>query len=276
MKVESKITSPLSRAELKNIRSLQTKKGRRLEGRFIAEGIRILNEAVRFRFWPEAIYYSHDQIDERGVQLLDTFSDQGVGCRQISTKQLAEISDTETPQGMVGVFLTPEYESEQLFSGRHRIILICDQIADPGNLGTLFRSALAFDATAVILTGSGAEAYAPKVLRASAGTLFGLEIVRLSTTHAVAMSHSNGFTIIAADSEGQPLAQSMESMLTDKKVVIAIGSEAEGLSNEIISSANMTVRIGHSAKVESLNAAVAGSILLKEVYVFLGKEKQNV
>jgi len=255
----------LSRAEAKNLKALYTKKGRRLAGRFVAEGVRLLEEAERHGVLPVHAYWAPALVSERGAELIERFRKSRVPLTQLSAAELARIAGTEMSQGIVAVFATPAKSGEpDVFSGRN--VLLCENISDPGNLGTLLRSALAFDFDPVILIGACAEPFSPKVVRASAGAIFGVNVFEATAGQAVVQAVKSGLTLIASGAKG---TTDMDQILSDNSssgLMLAIGSEAEGLSADIMNVADKVVRIGHTDRVESLNAAIAGSILMKACY----------
>lgn len=256
---------PLTKTELKDIQSLLTKKGRKLTKRYLAEGIRVLEEAVRHRVRPEVVYYAEASLSERAEHLLGTFRAQHVETTAIPVKQLEAISDADTPQGVVGVFRYPSMSLDELSLTISRKLLLCENIADPGNLGTLIRSALAFDFDMAILTGASAEPYSPKVVRSSAGTVFGIRIAEAESAAVIQLVQQKQVLLLAADTGGMVISDEMRQSIGKSTVMLAVGSESHGLSDEVLSRATWRVRIGHSEAVESLNAAVAGSILMKEL-----------
>ncbi len=256
---------PLTRTELKNLSALSTRKGRRGQGRFLAEGVRLLEEAIRHDVRPEAVFFAPSSLSDRGSQLVERFRDQKVRCEPMPVRQIGKLADTKSPQGIVGLFTAPATDLQKLYRPDFRSILVCDGVADPGNLGTLLRSALAFDFDLVILTGRSTEPYSPKVVRSSMGAMFGLRIAVAESDAVAALINDSGCTVLAA-TVGDGGDEWRGRIRSNGRLVLTIGSEAEGLSPEIEALATVRAHIAHSAKVESLNAAVAGSILMKEVY----------
>ena len=256
----------LTKTELKDIQSLLTKKGRKLKKKFLAEGVRLLEEAARHRMRPEAIYYSEAALSERAQILIERFRKQAVSAEPIPLRQLESLADTESTQGIVAVFREPSTALAELYRPAYRRILLCEHISDPGNLGTLIRSALAFEFGLVILTGDSAEPYSPKVVRSSAGTIFGMPVAVSESTDLLAFVAEHRMFLLAADIAGQAAGVQLRQIRKDQSLLLAVGSESHGLSPETLASASARVRIEHAESVESLNVAVAGSILMKEVY----------
>lgn len=233
---------------------------------FLAEGTRLLEESIRLRFWPHTVYYAPSTLSDRGEELVERFEGHGIKAVKLAARELKSVSDTETSQGIVGLFGIPVCHLSELYLPRHRMLLLCENISDPGNLGALVRSALAFGFELMLLCGNTAEPYAPKVVRASAGALFGLGIAELTLKEVDTFVAKERITVIATDLSVKTGVRLSKKRVKNRKILLAIGSEATGLSKAILERSDLRVRIQHSRAVESLNAAVAGSILMKEIY----------
>jgi TrmH family RNA methyltransferase len=256
----------ISKAEFKDIKSLLSKKGRKERKRFVAEGVRVLEEAFRHGRFPEFVCFSPSLLSVRGEQLLRRLKSHGVRNESLKAPQLRSLADTDAPQGLLGVFLIPQGELDELCRPRFRKLLLCDGISDPGNLGTLFRSALAFGFDMLLLIGNCADSYSPKVVRSSMGAVFGLPITVAEADEAMSFIKSKGYAVIAADTGGKEHRKRLKDLVRKGRLVLAIGSEASGLSPGVRSASDLRYRISHTDGVESLNSAVAGSILMKQVY----------
>jgi TrmH family RNA methyltransferase len=261
----------LTKGERKRIRSLQTKKGRLKEGRFIAEGIRLLEESIRNNRLPEAVYYSENLISENGQELIKRFRTLKVPMHMTSRRDAESISDTHTAQGILGLFAIPSIEFASI--SRYKRILLLDNLTDPGNAGTLIRSACAFGIELVLMTPNSVDPFNPKVVRATAGAVFACPIAVAPIKNIAAFKKNNRFQLISADPYGEELNMGLKKV--KEKFILAIGSEAAGLSSEIVSMTDIDVRIQHSPKVESLNAAVAGSIIMKELFERFSHRRQK-
>lgn len=258
---------PLTKTDQKHIQELLTKKGRKEQGRFLVSGVRLLEEAVRWQFQPEILLFSPNLLSERANALLEKLRRKRPQIEAVSDRLLAKLADTVTPQGIAAVFPVPEHEPAELFNARPRTILVCENISDPGNLGSLARSALAFDCPVLLTIGTSAERYSPKVVRSSAGAMFGLKTATVTAKELLIWRERIGAAILAADINGKPLQQRMLSeLLHDRTLLLCIGSEADGLSETLKMNADYSIRIPHETTVESLNAAMAGTILLHDLY----------
>ncbi|PWB68601.1 hypothetical protein C3F09_11310 [candidate division GN15 bacterium] len=198
--------------------------------------------------------------------MVDAYRRARVEVREIPARQLEAIADTKTPQGVVGHFAVPEATLEELYRAETRRVLLCENIGDPGNLGTLIRSALAFDMHLVITMGASAELLSPKVIRSSAGAVFGIATVHATWNEVVKLNRTFGTVLVASDLSAHEPLERLRFVAKEKGVMLAVGSEAAGLSEQVLAGADLRMRIGHSRAVESLNAAVAGSMLMRELY----------
>lgn len=242
-------------SKIKLIRALLGRaKERREAGAFVAEGVRLVEEAVisnwRFRF---ALY--DETLSERGRLQVERLRSQGVDVEEVSASVMKSISETEAPQGILAVLEATQLPIPQ----SSNFILIPDQIRDPGNLGTLLRSAAASGVQAVLIPPETTDAFAPKVLRSGMGAHFRLPIHSMSWEE-IGKSVA-GLQVFVADMDGQSCWDTDLS----KPIVLIVGNEAEGASESAQKLANGKISIPMSGETESLNAGVAGSVLMFEV-----------
>jgi TrmH family RNA methyltransferase len=241
--------------KIKLVRALLGRaKERREAGAFVVEGVRLVEEAKardwKFRF---ALYDS--SLNERGSSLIEHLLSREIEVEEVSEPLMKSLSDTETPQGILAVLEL----SHLPLPTSPDFLLIPDQIRDPGNLGTLLRTAAAAGVEAVFLPPETTDAFAPKVLRSGMGAHFCLPIrsmrwekIRRETTDLqIYLADMNGRSCWETDLR-QPLA-------------LIVGSEAEGASEEARELATQKISIPMSGDIESLNAGVAGSVLMFEV-----------
>ena len=247
------ITSPQN-PKIKLVRALQSRaKARRKEGAFIVEGVRLFEEAVKAK-WPINFVLYDGTLSERGHELLNAL--ENVDIEEVDSALLKSISDTETSQGILAVL----DHSQLPIPNSPTFILIPDQVRDPGNLGTLIRTAAAAGADAVVLPLGTTDAFAPKVLRAGMGAHFRLPIVSLDWDEI--KDRAQGLTVYLAEMQGDVVYTAAN--LTQGCAVI-IGGEAEGASKSARALVDASIYIPMKDETESLNAAVAGAILLFEV-----------
>jgi len=229
-------------------------KERREANAFVVEGVRLVEEAVNAGWEFQFALYS-DGLSERGSNVLNQLKANNIEVDDVAGDLLQKLSDTETPQGILAVLDFAELPLPESLN----FILIPDQIRDPGNLGTLLRTAAATGVQAILLPPETTDAFAPKVLRAGMGAHFRLPIHSLSWEEI--KKQTNGMDIYIADMKG---TSCWETDLR-KPLALVIGGEAEGVSDEARRLATQKICIPMAGNVESLNAGVAGSVLMFEV-----------
>lgn len=250
----------LTKGEIKTLLSLSTKKGRLQEKQFMAEGVRLLEEALACDYLPRFVLYAPSELNPRGERLIEGFTLRKVQARSISARECHRLSDTKSPQGILAVFDSRQANlSKQLKKGVRRI-LVCDKIGDPGNLGTLIRSAVAFNFDLIITTRNSAEVFNPKTIRASMGGFFKIPMVSgVDDADLVDRLARSGITLYHADIKGKRIDPASP---VKGRLALVLGSEATGASSILASRADFTIKIPISRRTESLNAAVAGSVLM--------------
>jgi TrmH family RNA methyltransferase len=230
-------------------------------GGYIAiEGLRMIEEAIRSGLRFRALFFSHsgEGIEKRLLPQMGT----QVETVSLPDKLFSGAVPTESPQGVAALERWKEHSQEELLarSGTGPILILAG-LQDPGNLGTILRSAEAFGAAGVVLCEGTVSAFNPKVIRASAGSAFRLPFIRTKLKEFLNTLHDQQFRIMATSSHrGLPLS---EINLTQKAAIV-IGNEGAGIPRDLASEIDDTVAIPHSPKVESLNAGIAASILLYE------------
>ena len=250
--------------DIRRLRSLKAGKGRREWNQYAAEGVRLLEESRRHGVDPEVLYFDPGALSDRGRQLLDDLRAHGIHCEEITKQQLEGAADTKTPQGLIGVFKCPDISLDSLKKCRR--LLICDGISDPGNVGTLIRSAQAFDFDAVLLTAESADPFSPKVVRSTAGAIFGIPAVKTSIEDCLGFLDNSKFTLVAGAPSATRGADPLADFSGGGQLALVIGSEGGGVSPGLLDRSALRLAIRHSERVESLNAGVAGSLLMRELY----------
>lgn len=218
------------------------------------EGVRLVEEAAKGDWRFEIVLYD-ETLSERGRLQVESLRSKGVDVEEVSASVMKSISETEAPQGILAVV---EYLQLPIPQSPN-FILIPDQVRDPGNLGTLLRSAAASGVDAVLIPPETTDAFAPKVLRSGMGAHFRLPIHEMSWDEIE--KTVAGMKVYIADMDGQPF---WETDLT-KPIALIVGSEAEGVSDNARKVANGKISIPMKGETESLNAGVAGSVLMFEV-----------
>ena len=243
--------------KLKLVRALQGRaKERREASAFVVDGVRLIEEAVISNWGFRFVLYD-ETLSERGRSQVEGLRSRGVDVEEVSTLLMKSLSETETPQGVLAVL-----EFAQLpIPESPNFLLIPDKIRDPGNLGTLLRSAAAAGVHAVLLPPETTDAFAPKVLRSGMGAHFHVPIHSMGWDEIDQIGKSAGLNVLIADMDGQSC---WKTDLT-QPVALIIGSEAKGASDSARKLAKAKITIPMNANIESLNAGAAGSVLMFEV-----------
>jgi len=234
----------------------------RLNGGLVAlEGETMLREAIGSGLPLKTIF-----ISERIAQ--PAWLPRGIELLLLAEDVFNSAVDTQHPQGIAALLVPPVWKLDSVLPANRSgdkapLLLVAAGLQDPGNLGTLIRSAEAFGATAVLTTPGTVSEWNQKALRASAGSVFRVPIVDIDAEQLVALK-SHGVRIIAAVTPDSDSDSVFDADLT-KPCALMIGNEGAGLSPELLALADSRITIPMPGRVESLNAAVAGSLLLYEV-----------
>jgi TrmH family RNA methyltransferase len=238
---------------IERVRDLAHVRGRRAAGRFVAEGPTLLEEAARSGLQPLEIYATPEGLGRFDAAALETA---GTPVYQVIDRVFARLSDLETPTGILAVYELPQRDAAEVLA-RPGTVLLLAGLGDPGNAGTLVRSAEAFGAAGVLFGRGGVDPFAAKVVRAAMGSLFRLPVAVVDAADVVELTRQSQRVLIAADTDGEDLP----SAGIPASAVVAVGNERRGV-RDWLPSWDRAVRIPHSRAAESLNAAVAGSIVL--------------
>lgn len=241
---------------LKVARSLHKKKGRVQTGLYFAEGLRLVKEALSYvPAEIDAVIMSEEFIDQN-IALAEEVESKISNVFVVSQKLFAELCDTETPQGIAALVKIPKEEAVDLTSAKY--VLILDGVSEPGNMGTIIRTAEAAGIDLICLLEGCVDVYSPKTVRSGMGSLFRMKVISVGTSFIEELK-KNDFTVIAtALYNSVPI----EEIKASGKRAIVIGNEARGVSEEVLSLADIAARIEMSGSVESLNAAVAAGIAM--------------
>ncbi len=236
----------LSKNRLKELAGLKAKKHRLEEGKVVVEGLRALA-----------------QLQDYGLQPLEQYLTQGekplwdgVPAFELREGEMAQLCASEHPQGLASLYPLPEPRRVEF-----RRAFYLDGISDPGNLGTIFRVAASFGIDALLLSPDCVEVSSPKVIRASLGSVFR---VPFSTLDAAELVRTGAAVYATEAGSGAPLAGF--SPPSGARIIVALGSEARGLSAEISKLAGGILRVEMRAGMESLNVAVAAGIIAHHLY----------
>ena len=258
--VEASEDSNFNPPWFKRMLALTTEKGREREGRFLGEGVHVVQELVsNHRELVLGVYVTEAFNDEA---LIEQINEAEIKLNVLTDEQMKKISSTVTTQGIVAVARIaskkPVYESSR------SVITLVDAVQDPGNLGTLFRTSLGFGSDGMILGRGTVSPFNPKVVRGSSGTFLRVPFeFDVDLVDQINFLRSKGYTIIATDLHAkQSLRQIPQNKL--RKMAFLVGNEGAGTNPYFIELADETVKIPMSSELESLNVAVAHGILSYE------------
>jgi TrmH family RNA methyltransferase len=254
--LRDRITS-LSNPRVKRISSLHRRRVRHRERLFIVEGFRLVEEGLKARAKPTALFFTEEAaVTGRGQELLRMARDLGVVLTTVSSEVMSAMADTENPQGILAPF--PFLKSS--IPPRPTLTLVVDGVRDPGNLGTLLRSADAAEVDEVLLTRRSVDIYNPKVVRAGMGSHFRIRSRGGLSWQEIGRA-VEGMGVALADARGE---ERYDDIPWRDPWAVIVGGEAEGGSVEARSLADRLISIPCREGVESLNTAVAGSVILFE------------
>ncbi len=248
-----------SNAQIKKLLQLQRKsKARNEEQVFLAEGLRMFLEVPEDRV--QRVYISETFYYKKKQELnLDRFS-----VEILSDTVFQHVSDTKTPQGILCVVQQKKYEIEELLKLENPHFIVLDNLQDPGNLGTIVRTAEGAGVNAVFLSKESVDIYNPKTIRSTMGSVYRMPVVYVDDLlELLDTFKKKGIKSYAAHLEGEK-AYDKENYQTG--TAILVGNEGSGLRDEVAAHADVWVKIPMQGQVESLNAAIAASILMFEVY----------
>ncbi len=236
---------------------LRRRKTREREQLVLVEGVRAVGEALaaeaagRFAVTSPAL----DRVPE-GASVRRALDEMGVEVDEVDDRTLASLADTEHPQGVLLVCAEPRAGDEAVRSGGHYLVL--DAVQDPGNVGTLVRSAAAFALDAVVALDGSADVWSPKAVRASAGTAFRQPLLMRAAEDALALFGRAGIPLVVADASGDDVAE----VTPPRGWALVVGNEGAGPRPSVREAAERLVRVPMPGPAESLNAGVAGAVLL--------------
>lgn len=241
--------------------ALRKRRGREAYGRFVGEGPWVLRMALDAGVVPIEVFFNCDYLSVRDLPLLEQARRFGARLVQVSEAALRRMSYRDDPEGVLAIFSAWSTDLDRLSVGQDPLILVVETIEKPGNLGSMVRTACAAGADAVIVCDPQTDPFGPGVVRASLGTLFAVPVAVETGSVALSWLRSHGLSVIAATPQGR--SQLWEADLVGS-VAIAIGNEHRGLSSLWMSAADQSVRIPMIGPINSLNATMAGGILLYE------------
>lgn len=240
-------------------RKLDQRKHRHEQGRFAVEGLQLLGMALDGGYTPQEIFYAPDLFTgETAPALLKRFRQSAAQLVEVSADVMRALSERDTPQGIFATFRLPDAGLESLQLSGDELVIVLDRLRDPGNVGTILRTADAVGAGAVIMLTPGVDLFDPKTVRASMGSLFNLPVIHTDDA-AVLFQYIKdaGLRIIGADA-----ARGQTHVDWRGGAALVLGNEAQGLSSDLEAYITEWAALPIYGKADSLNVAVAGGVFM--------------
>lgn len=249
----------ITKNELKYLASLNQKKHRRAENKFLAEGEKIVLEGIKAKYPCEAILMTNDFYDNNS-EILTLIKKRQLRYEIIRNPEFEKLSDTKSPQGIIAVFEARKEKFDVSVISKQSLIVFLDNISDPGNTGTILRTCDWFGITNVLISSNSAEYLNPKVIRSSMGSVFHVKIFENAERYLSELK-VNGFKIVCSDLNGR----SIFNYKAPHKAVLVLSNESTGPSRFISEMSNEKITIPGKGKAESLNVASAAAILISQL-----------
>lgn len=252
------LTNPV----IKTLRSLHDRKGRKSTGLFLAEGMRIVTEAIELGWQPEHLIFLEGREDDPMLRrLIKQTEANGGDIIMVNIPVLSKISRKDNPQMVLASFSERWAVPDQIFSAQSGCWLALDRVRDPGNLGTILRTADATAAHGVVLIGDCCDAFSVEAVRASMGAVFNIPVVAMTETAFIEGAHAYQGQII-----GTALPASVDYREPDwhDPMILLMGNEQAGLTQNLMDCATQLIRMPMLGRSDSLNLAVATGVALYE------------
>lgn len=238
----------------KEIKKLKEKKHRVKNNKYIIEGLRFVDEALKSGVSIDSIIFT-ENFKEKNEEFFSNIPE-NIRLIQINEALLKQLCSTENPQGVLGVV---NMQNKELKGGE--LVILVDKVQDPGNMGTIIRTAHAAGASGIIMTKGTVDIYNDKTLRSTMGSIFYIPVVEDNSLEYVKSLKEEGYKLVVSSLQGKN--NFFEENLQGK-VIIAVGNEGNGVSDEVYEISDIKVKIPMPGNAESLNVAVATSVMIYE------------
>jgi TrmH family RNA methyltransferase len=243
-------------------RDLRRRKAREKQSLFSAEGVRTVEELLRSPLRVRGALFTNRLSDTpRGSELHTALQQQGIELLEVSDEEFVTAAETESPQGILAIAEIPDTTLDTLRLAERVRLVVLDGVQDPGNAGTITRTAAALGATALIAMPGTVDLWNAKVVRSGMGASFHMPVLAAGWAELASFTQAHSVSVWGADAAGVPL----ESVRAPARLALVVGNEGAGLSAEARQSADTLVALPIGSTVESLNVAVATGILLYQL-----------
>lgn len=242
---------------IKEAKKLKEKRHRALNSQFLVEGFRFVEEALKSSFKVSQVFLNESNLDKWRDYNLDNILQGSTKVYILKETVFKQLSETENPQGVIAVVDI----IKRPIAKEDGIYILADRIQDPGNLGTIIRSAHAAGALGVIVTKGTVDIYNEKTLRSTMGSIFNIPVIEDDNLNFTKSLQASNFKLIVSSLEDSTDFYKVNLV---QNLIIAVGNEGNGISDEIYSIGDIKIKIPMPGGAESLNAAVAASIMLFE------------
>lgn len=253
--------------KVKLTKSLLKSKNRIKESKFLIEGFRIVTQAIDCNADLQYVFINENfETKQEHKKFLEVLKARNIKIYKTTNKIFNDFIDTENTQGIVGVVGTKERKIQEILSEDCRFVLILDRIQDPGNMGTIIRTADAAGVDAIINLKGCVDIYNSKVIRSTMGSIFDMKIINMIQGDVVKELKNRNFEIVSSYLDTDNFYDGVEY---NYKTALVIGNEANGVNDELIKESNTLVKIPIYGKAESLNAAISSAILMYEIKKYM-------
>lgn len=245
---------------VKHVKKLKEKKYREEYGEFIVEGIKMLQEAISEQAKIKQIVVCEDCKNSGGIPQDLLYEIAKYDCVYVNEKAFTQMTDVSNPQGILAI-IDKSGNKEAEIDFKADLILVLDNIQDPGNMGTILRTADSINLKQILVSKGSSDVYNPKVVRSTMGAIFRVKVIECENlVKTIKELKKHKINVLATDLKTDKSIYDVDY----KKSAVVIGNEANGVSSEILEVADQRIKIPMLGKTESLNAAVATSIILYE------------
>lgn len=252
---------------VKYTKSLLKSKNRQKESKYIIEGYRILTLAIECNADLDYVFINETfEEKEEHKNFLNILKNKNVKVFKTTNKIFKELIDTENTQGILGVVKFKERKIEHNIKCEDKFVLILDRIQDPGNMGTIIRTADAAGVDAIIALKGCVDIYNPKVIRSTMGSIFDMNIINCTQEECLKELREKDFKIVSSYLNTDNYYHEMKYY---ERTALVIGNEANGVNDDLIKESDMLVKIPIYGNAESLNAAISSAILMYEIKKYL-------